>query len=215
MIGILTFDYKNYAVLYFPNIHNNLRDLISQMLHDSRCRDVEVEPGLLPVNPQNFKPSTNTQDEARLDIAATGFISAFERTFFDVRVTHPNCDTNLFKPLSQLYSEHESEKKRTYEERVIEAEKGSFIPLVFSTSGGMGPLCRTFFKKLAHIIAEDNNERYEDVIHHLRVRTRYALLRSTLMALRGQRGRKLKKVDPISETSFNLIPEHYVQRVSV
>ena len=87
--------------------HNNLRDLIAQMLCDSRCRDVEVEPGLLPVNPANYKASTNTQDDARLDIAATGFNSAFERTFFDVRVTHPGCETNIYKPLSQLYRDHE------------------------------------------------------------------------------------------------------------
>merc|ERR1711954_485858 len=74
--------------------HNNLRDLIADMLKDSKCRDVEIEPGLLPVNPENYKPTTNTQPEARLDIAATGLYGSFERTFFDLRVTHPSCESN-------------------------------------------------------------------------------------------------------------------------
>ena len=97
------------------------------------CCDVIVKSRLLSVNPESFKQSTNTQPEARLDIAATGVHSTFERTFFDIRVTHPSCDTHITKPLSQLYKEEENEKKRVYEERVIEAEKGSFTPLVFTT----------------------------------------------------------------------------------
>ena len=126
-----------------------------------------------------------------------------------MRVTHPNSDSHIHKTLPQLYKEHEEEKKRVYEERVIEAEKGSFIPLVFSTSGGTGPLCRSFLKKLAHQITDIKSEKYEDVIYHLRVRLRFAILRSTLMAVRGQRGKRLKGLDSLEDISFNLIPEAY------
>ena len=98
----------------------------------------------MPVNPTNFKDSTNTQDEARLDIVATGLHSVFERTFFDVRVTHPSCESQIHKPLSQVYQDHEREKKRAYEERIIESEKGSFTPLVFTTSGGSVNICKRF-----------------------------------------------------------------------
>ena len=126
-----------------------------------------------------------------------------------MRVTHPNSDSHIHKTLPQLYKEHEEEKKRVYEERVIEAEKGSFIPLVFSTSGGTGPLCRSFLKKLAHQITDIKSEQYEDVIYHLRVRLRFAILRSTLMAVRGQRGKRLKGLDGLEDISFNLIPEAY------
>ena len=192
--------------------HNNLRDLLAQMLVESKCRDVVIEPPLIPVNPERFKASTNTQPEARLDIAATGVHSTFERTFFDVRVTHPNCDSNIHKPISQVYKEHENEKKRMYEERILESEKGSFTPLIFSTSGGNGPMCRILIKKLADRIAEAKNEKYEDIVYHLRVRIRFAILRSTLLSVRGQRGKSLKGVEKIDETSFNLIPEAYGQR---
>ena len=87
--------------------HNNLWDMIAQLLIDAKCRDVVVEPPLLPVNPERFKPSTNTLPEARLNIAATGIFSTFERTYFDVRVTHPNSDSHIHKTLPQLYREHE------------------------------------------------------------------------------------------------------------
>ena len=59
--------------------HNNLRDTIAQLLIDSHCHDVVTEPHLLPVDPERFQPSTNTQQEARLDIAATGLYSPFFR----------------------------------------------------------------------------------------------------------------------------------------
>ena len=111
----------------------------------------------------------------------------------------------MYKPIAQLYQEHESDKKRAYEERIIESEKGTFTPLVFSTSGGMAPLCKTFFKKLAQIIADYTGEKYEEVVFNIRVRTRFALLRSTLIALRGQRGRKLNKMESLLKASFNLL----------
>ena len=65
--------------------------------------------------------------------------SPIERTFCDIRVTHPNYASNEFKDLKNIYSEQEKAKNHAYEERVVQAEKGSLIvPLIFTTSGGMG-----------------------------------------------------------------------------
>ena len=153
--------------------HNHLRDIIGQLLVDAKCHDVVIEPPLMTVNPEGYKNSTNTQPEARLDIAATGVYSTFERTFFHVRVTHPSCYPHIQKTIPQLYREQEEGKKRFYEEWAIQSEKGSFIPLVFTTSGGYGPLCRGLVQKLARRIAEAKNELYEDLVYHLRVRIRY------------------------------------------
>ena len=44
---------------------------------------------------------------------------------------------------------NEKEKKRQYNERVLEVEHGSFTPLVFSSNGGMGRECSTFYKRLS------------------------------------------------------------------
>ena len=37
------------------------------------------------------------------------------------------------------------EKKRHYNKRVTAYENGTFTPLVFSTTGGMGRECKTFY----------------------------------------------------------------------
>ena len=78
--------------------HNAIRDTAAFFLQEEKCKDVRIEPALLPVQPTSFSRKTNTQDEARLDVAAVGLYAPFERTFFDIRVTHLNCDSNTFKP---------------------------------------------------------------------------------------------------------------------
>ena len=60
------------------------------------CSDVCIEPDLQPVEGEVLSgSSSNTQDGARLDIAANGFWGGrFERTFFDVRVFNPHAPSN-------------------------------------------------------------------------------------------------------------------------
>ena len=52
------------------------------------------------------------------------------------------------------------------------------------------------------------NERYCDVVRHVRTRIRFAMLRTTLIALRGYRGKNIniKHETPLSEVLYNLIP---------
>ena len=188
--------------------HDALRDTEADLLKEV-CRDVRVEPILQPTRGDLLSSRANTADQARLDIAATGLWSRFERTFFDVRVTHPNAPSNRPKTLKQLYASNETEKKMKYAQRVINTEKGSFCPLVYTTSGGTGPECTTHHKRVAQLISLRRNERYEDVINFIRVKVRFALLKSVLMAIRGIRGKqKIGKGLPISSISFGLIPEH-------
>eukprot|EP00794_Sanderia_malayensis_P004398 gene4398-4986_t len=124
--------------------HNAIRDSLSYFLKEAKCKDVRTEPSLLPVQATRFSRSTNVQDEARLDISAVGIYAPFERTFFDVRVTHPNCETNSYKHLDTIYKENEREKKNKYEERVLQSEKGTFVPLIFTTSALILDLWRLF-----------------------------------------------------------------------
>ncbi len=154
-------------------------------MKEAGCTDVKLEPHLLPVQSEVYQRRTNTQDDARLDISARGIFGTYERTFCDVRVTHPNCPSGVFKPLKEIYSSHEQQKRGEYEERVIQSEKGSFIPLVFTTLGGMAPACNKLNKK----IAEKRNERYAHVINHIRTRLRFSLLRGILISLTGERGK--------------------------
>ena len=190
---------------YVSMRHDALRDTMACLMREAGCNDVHTEPALLPVNPNDFGTRTNTAEGARLDIAARGLTSAFERTFFDVRVSHPFAASNVTVSLKALYERNEKEKRDKYQERVLETEKGSFEPLVFLTTGGTGPSCTKVLKRLAGKIAEKKGEQYSHVIGFVRTRLRFALLRSLLIAVRGVRGKVMK--DPyIGNLAFNLIP---------
>ena len=130
-----------------------------------------------------------------------------EKSFIDVRVFHPNAPTYKNKSTRQVYRIHEQQKKRVYNERVMQIEKASFTPIVMSTFGGMGDDANKFHKRLALLIAEKKNERYEDVLSYMRTRLRFCVLRSTLLSIRGIRG-KMKKTEettPISDVTYNLM----------
>jgi hypothetical protein len=178
--------------------HNALRDTEAKIM-EQVCTDVRVEPALLETDAPNVRP----------DVSARGVWSRYEKTFFDVMVKHPTADSYMNKSLANLYSEGEAEKKRKYNDRVINVEHASFTPLVFLTTGGMAPECCRLNKRLAELISAKTGETYSHVIRHVRTRLRFALLRATLIAVRGVRGRRGAVDEEINldEISFNLIPQ--------
>ena len=130
------------------------------------------------------------------------------------QIFHPNSESYLDRTPQQLHLEKEQGKKRCYNDRILQVEKGSFSPLIFTTTGGMGPEATKFHKKLAELISTKRGEQYSDVVNHVRTRLRFALLRCILVAITGQRGRgRTKEADSLSEVSFNLIPERSTYEV--
>ena len=186
--------------------HDRIRDLEATLLKDI-CKDVRTEPELLPVGNVLIE-SSNIAEKARLDVSAIGLWSPMERTFLDVRVVHPNAASYRDKTIEKIYEIHEKEKKRSYNQRVMQVERATFTPLVFSTTGGMAPECVKFHKRIAELISNKTQEDYSKVMNHIRTRVRFTLLKSTLIAIRGERG-KQKKSDGkcISELSFNTLPD--------
>ena len=85
------------------------------------------------------------------------------------------------------YRRHEREKSRAYEQRICEIEHGSFTPLIFSATGGMGPLASTFYKRLADRLSEKWDIPYSKAMCLLRCRLSFALLRSMIRCMRGSR----------------------------
>ena len=88
--------------------HNALRDLNAE-LQQEVCRDVVIEPRLLPLENDTAIDGT-VADRAAPDVSSRGLWSTFERTFFDVRVLHPNAPSYRSTPVSTLYATHEKEK---------------------------------------------------------------------------------------------------------
>ena len=187
--------------------HNRIRDTEASIMKEV-CFDVQPEPMLTPLVPgEVMTRSTNTADQARLDISGRGVWCPSDRAFFDIRVSHPNTLSNRNLTLEQVYTKNEEEKKRSYNDRVINVERGTFTPLVFLTSGGMSKECKKLNDKLAEKIARKRGERYADVVKCIRTKLRFAMLKSTLVALRGYRGNRAAKESYISDISFNLILE--------
>ena len=64
------------------------------------CRDVMPEPRLLPLS--NEEVDGSQPDRAAPDISSSGLWSTFEKTFFDVRVLHPNAPSYPSTSLNTL-----------------------------------------------------------------------------------------------------------------
>ena len=69
--------------------HDRLRDVNAEFQREV-CRDVVTEPPLIPIENEVTEVEGATEERARPDISSRGLWNAFERTFYDVRVIHPN-----------------------------------------------------------------------------------------------------------------------------
>ena len=190
---------------YVINRHDRIRDLEAELMREAGCVDVQTEPHLLPLADEQLVRGNRTEN-ARLDVSGIGVWGPMQKTFLDVRVTHPNAPTHIDKEMAQVYRTQELEKKRAYNERIIQVEKGSFTPIVVSTFGGMGKEAEAYHKRLAQLISNKRNETYSHVVNYVRTRLRFCLLKTVLTSVRGVRGKSSQvKITPISDLSFNLI----------
>ena len=85
------------------------------------------------------------------------------------------------------YRHHENIKKRAYEQRVREIEHASFVPLVMSITGELGRIATTMYKRLDSLLSSKWNQPYSTTMGWLRCRLSFALLRSSITAIRGAR----------------------------
>ena len=75
-----------------------------------------------------------------------------------------------------------------------------------STSSGIGAEAVLFIKRIAELIAAKRNEEYSDVVNYIRTRLSFCLLKSVLLGVRGERGKKVvARHTPLPNLSFNLI----------
>ena len=163
-----------------------MRDPFASLLKDV-CHD-EVKPHLQPLTGEVLISSANSYDEAYLDVSARGFWQRGQRAFFDVRVFNPFAKRHLNQKVDRAFSSNENENKRHYNQRIIEVEHGSFSPLVFSPYGGNGREAKRFLTELAQKLSDKNQLMdYSIVIHWLRGKLCFILLRSAVLCVRGSR----------------------------
>ena len=182
--------------------HNETRDLLADVMTEA-CNSVAIEPALSPVDGRVFQHhSTTTDPNARVDIVAGGMWGGrFDRAYFDVCVFNAFAQSNAARPLTATYEYHEKRKRAKYAERIREVEHGSFVPLVFSSSGGCGAITLKSVKRLAFLLATKRHCLYSDAINWLRRRITFSLLRASSQGLRGARS-KLHAPQRLADTSI-------------
>ena len=186
-------------------INSFVRDLTARLMSEV-CHDVQLEPHLQPLSRELLRyKSAKHEDDARVDIRADGFwCCRHHRSFFDVRVFNTFAESNQSPCLAATFRRHEGDKRRAYEEHIREVEQGSFTPLVFSSSGGMGKATSVTYKRLASLLSEKWNSPYSLVMGWLRCSLGFSLLHSSLMCLRGSRSRSGSLVVPSAVISLLL-----------
>ena len=170
--------------------HDNIRNFEYKLL-ENVCNDVEIEPQLHKVVAGNYHKSANLRDDARLDIRARGFWRNGQNAFFDVRVTNADCESQKNQSIKSILNKHENEKKRHYNDRIMEVEHGTFTPIVLTIKGVMSHESLVFHKSLAEKLAKKKGEKYEDIIKYIRVKISFLVLQSALLCVRGSRSKNV------------------------
>ena len=109
------------------------------------CKETETEPNLTPLSGEELQGRTsNSSNEARIDIITRGFWKCRQPAFFDLRVFELNAPRYSNKSMQQCHVMNEQEKKRAYRERILQIDHSIFTPLVFPINGSMGRECQKF-----------------------------------------------------------------------
>ena len=125
--------------------HNEIVNVTADML-SMVCKDVRKEPTL--------STTPNSNDELRADISVRSFRQRLQRAFVDVRVFYPFVISYRNQSLATMMKTIENQKKRKYNQRILEGENGSFTPLVFTTNDGISTETKQFYRRLSQLLCE-------------------------------------------------------------
>jgi hypothetical protein len=179
--------------------HNEIRDFEANLLKKV-CTDVEIEPPLQQIS--NEVVTGLSADGCHPDIRARGFWRKAQNAFFDVQISNINSDSYKQLPPKKVYERLEREKRRRYNNRVMNIEHGTFTALIFSISGGMGSESLSFHKALANKIAMKTNDKYCNVINFIRCKLSFLIQKLALLCVRGSRSLKRGSSDVPTDIDF-------------
>ena len=176
---------KGYRCLF----HNEVRDLLTVLCKDAGFKDVEKEPGLQPLQGEclSFFREAKIEDEAHPDLRVRSFWRSWRNTYFDVTTFSPFAPSYENMSLPSLFKQAERRKIRAFSERILHVEHGDFTPFVVSVSGGLGHQAAETIKRIVARLAERQDLPRSLVMGRVRIRLSFAILRSTLVMLRGSR----------------------------
>ena len=173
-------------------------------MEEAGCYDVVLEPPLQELTGEVLPSGSNTAPNAKLDVSYRNFWTPLDKVFTDVRIFHAQAPSNVKMSVKQMYVHHENLKKKEYNNRVMEVEKGTLTPIVFNTTGGMAKEADKFLKRLAEKLASKKNTPYAKMASFVRKRMRCDLTKTTLIALRGFRGKPSPAAVPLKDLDIHL-----------
>ena len=112
------------------------------------------------------------------------------QAYFDVKVVSPFARSYSHLTQKSILQTAEKSKMREYRERIKEVEHSDFNPLVFTTVGAMAPQSQIVLKRIAEKMSDRKGVARSVVTGWMRVRLSFALLRTTLLCVRGTRRKK-------------------------
>ena len=182
---------------YVIRRHNDVRDTLACMLKEV-AKDVQLEPALTPLTGELFQRKSTTRDnEARCDVAARNVWTNGVNTFLDIRIFNPIAPSYRNLAPNSIYKRLESEKKGKYGERVVEVEKGTFTPMVFSSLGGCGVEASRLIKRVAELMAEKQDVNKSATMNLIRTKISFSVLRSAVLCVRATRSMRRRDEEEI------------------
>ena len=112
-----------------------------------------------------------------------------------------------------IYKQNENDK-RLYTQRVMGVEQGTFTPLVFTTTAGMGEECKRYHNRLAELVVAKKGEDYATTVSWIRFKVSFATLGRLYSVLEGReqlkeqlevifKRRTLNKIDTVLKFRSN------------
>ena len=84
-----------------------------------------------------------------------------------------------------IYKQNENDK-RLYTQRVMDVEQGTFTPLVFTTTAGVGEECKRYHNRLAELVVAKKGEDYATTVSWIRSKVSFATLGRLYSVLEGR-----------------------------
>ena len=107
--------------------HNVLRDTTPELLAET-SKYVKIEPILTELTGEKLRYKTGKiEDDARVDVSARNFWRFGDKIFLDIRIFNLIADTHMKKSLKKAYQANEQEKKRQYNDRILNVEHGFLL----------------------------------------------------------------------------------------
>ena len=118
------------------------------------------------------------------DVAIRGVWQPQATAFFDIRVIDTDTRSHVCQSPNVVLSNAEREKKQKYSD-ACNTRHVSFTPLCFSVNGLVGKEAKVFLDLLVEKLALKWGKPYSCVVHWLRAKMSFALLRTTDLRIRS------------------------------